>query len=114
LRNPRVGAEPCAPPVVHRHAGICGLVSELLTIRQLGRSFRTAAAIFGFSYENSGKDAGSSYAVRLLVLRLWVSLKWRGTTGIVDDFLHCGRHQLRAMDLDPVGASFCNNPFTSW
>lgn len=38
--QPLVGAEPCAPPVVHRHAGICGPVSELPTIRKLWTDLR--------------------------------------------------------------------------
>ena len=49
----------------------------------------------------------------LLVLGLWVSVKWRGPTGIVYDFLNYGGYQLRAVDLYPVGTSFCYNPFAS-
>jgi hypothetical protein len=39
----------------------------------------------------------------LLVLCVWVSLKWRGPTGIVYSSLNCGNHKLKAMISCGVG-----------
>jgi len=45
---------------------------------------------------------GTPYGVGLLVLCVWVSLKWRGP-GIVYGFLNCGNHKLKAMISCGVG-----------
>jgi hypothetical protein len=46
---------------------------------------------------------GTPYGVGLLVLCVWVSLKWRAPTGIVYGFLNCDNHKLKAMISCGVG-----------